>query len=261
MGRLSANPPERPGLRYAIDRIENGDATHLAVLTPTALGRSEAHVDEVRREIRARGARSLACHDGRGRKGAPPASRLIVNQPVSPAAALAARQMIGSLTPTVSGSKRHEFMLAATEVVNNAVVHAAQRGDPDGDIRVEIAVSEVRMRLAVRDHGTGMEAPTRPSPGDDERVGGWGLYIVDAIADKWGHRTRPDDGVAGGGAQLIVTLHKEGGARWGASAGFCVSKHGSLEPSPHRREAEGRKLPQSCIRARARLTRPSQLGR
>ncbi len=188
VGRLSANPLERPGLRYAIDRIENGDATHLAVLTPSALGRSEVRVDEVRREIRARGGAVCSGVPRRTRavRGAPPASRLIVNQPVSPAAALAARQMIGSLTPTVSGSKRHEFMLAATEIVNNAVVHAAQRGDPGGEIRVEIAVSEVRMRLAVRDHGAGFEAPTRPSPGDDERVGGWGLYIVDAIADEWG---------------------------------------------------------------------------
>jgi anti-sigma regulatory factor (Ser/Thr protein kinase) len=184
VGRLSANPLERPGLRYAIDRIENGDATHLAVLTPSALGRSEAHVDEVRREIRARGGAVCSGVPRRTRavRGAPPASRLIVNQPVSPVAALAARQMIGSLTPAVSGSKRHEFMLAATEIVNNAVVHANQRGD----LRVEIAVSEVRMRLAVRDHGAGFEAPARPSPGDDERVGGWGLYIVDAIADEWG---------------------------------------------------------------------------
>jgi anti-sigma regulatory factor (Ser/Thr protein kinase) len=94
--------------------------------------------------------------------------------------------MIGSMTPNVSQSKRHDLMLLATEVVNNAVVHASQRGEANGDIRVEIAVSEARMRLAVRDRGGGFEVPAPPEPASDEQVGGWGLYIVDAIADEWG---------------------------------------------------------------------------
>ena len=188
VGRLRGSPLERPGLRYALDQIETGEVTHIAVPAPTALGRSERQVERVIREVHKRGGRVYAGNPGGRFRSAPgsPARRLIVNQPASPTAAKAARQMIGSMTPNVSQSKRHDLMLLATEVVNNAVVHASQRGEANGDIRVEIAVSEARMHLAVRDRGAGFEIPAPPEPAGDEQVGGWGLYIVDAIADEWG---------------------------------------------------------------------------
>ena len=188
VGRLRGSPLERPGLRYALDQIEAGEVTHIAVPEPTILGRSERQVARVLREVHERGG-SIYAGSPSGRFRATPGSparRLIVNQPASPTAAQEARQMIDWMTPNVSKSKRHDLMLLATEVVNNAVVHASQRGEANGDIRVEIAVSDARMHLAVRDRGAGFEIPAPPEPASDERVGGWGLYIVDAIADEWG---------------------------------------------------------------------------
>ena len=188
--RSQAKPLERPGFQYALDRIAAGDATHLIVAKKTALGRSRAEVGEVLRELSRRG--GLVCSVNgapvtSARQGSP-VRRFILDQPASSDAAGAARSMIGSITSDLSGSKRHELMLAATEIVNNAVLHAGQRGQ--GDIRVELAVSEARVRFAVRDDGPGFEVP-QPHRQGDPQVGGWGLYLVDAIADRWGVEHEP----------------------------------------------------------------------
>jgi anti-sigma regulatory factor (Ser/Thr protein kinase) len=197
--RSEAKPLERPGFQYALDRIAAGDATHLVVAKETALWRSEAEVGEVVRELSRRGgliysvngepeaAAWAGARSASSRQGSP-VRRFILDQPASADAAGAARTMIGSMTPDLSGSERHDLMLAATEVVNNAVLHAGQRGE--GDIRVELAVSEARVRFAVRDGGSGFDVPQSHRRGDPQ-IGGWGLYLVDAIADRWGVEHEP----------------------------------------------------------------------
>ena len=40
------------------------------------------------------------------------------------------------------------------------------------------------MRVAVRDPGPGFRPPTPPP--DPGHVGGWGLVLVDQLAEKWG---------------------------------------------------------------------------
>jgi peptidoglycan hydrolase-like protein with peptidoglycan-binding domain/anti-sigma regulatory factor (Ser/Thr protein kinase) len=197
--RSQAKPLERPGFQYALDRIAAGDATHLVVAKETALWRSKAEVSEVVRELSRRGGliysvngepETEAWAEARSessRQGSP-VRRLILDQPASADAAGATRTMIGSMTPDLSGSERYALMLAATEVVNNAVLHAGQRGE--GDIRVELAVSEARVRFAVRDDGSGFDVPQSHQRGDPQ-IGGWGLYLVDAIADRWGVEHEP----------------------------------------------------------------------
>jgi len=197
--RSEAKPLERPGFQYALDRIAAGDATHLVVAKETALWRSKAEVGEVLRELSRRGgliysvngepetAAWAGARIASGRQGSP-VRRFILDQPASADAAGATRTMIGSTTPDLSGSERYALMLAATEVVNNAVLHAGQRGE--GDIRVELAVSEGRVRFAVRDDGSGFDVPQSPRRGDPN-IGGWGLYLVDAIADRWGVEHEP----------------------------------------------------------------------
>jgi len=197
--RSQAKPLERPGVQYALNRIAAGDATHLVVAKETALWRSKAEVGEVLRELSRRGgliysvngepetAAWAGARIASGRQGSP-VRRFILDQPASADAAGATRTMIGSTTPDLSGSERYALMLAATEVVNNAVLHAGQRGE--GDIRVELAVSEGRVRFAVRDDGSGFDVPQSPRRGDPN-IGGWGLYLVDAIADRWGVEHEP----------------------------------------------------------------------
>jgi peptidoglycan hydrolase-like protein with peptidoglycan-binding domain/anti-sigma regulatory factor (Ser/Thr protein kinase) len=197
--RSHAKPLERPGFQYALNRIAAGDATHLVAAKQTALWRSSAEFFEVMRELSRRGGLIYSVNGEpkkapwAGGRSAPsrqgsPVRRLIFDQPASADAAGATRTMIGSMTPDLSGSERYDLMLAATEVVNNAVLHAGQRGE--GDIRVELAVSEARVRFAVRDDGSGFDVPQSHQRGDPQ-IGGWGLYLVDAIADRWGVEHEP----------------------------------------------------------------------
>jgi peptidoglycan hydrolase-like protein with peptidoglycan-binding domain/anti-sigma regulatory factor (Ser/Thr protein kinase) len=193
-----AKPLERPGLRYALERIAERDARYLVVGELTDLGRSRAEVSQVLRELARRGG-VIAVRDGLatglrvrgtamsdGPDFAP--RRFILEQPASPDVAGTARQMIDSMTTDLSGSKRHDLMLLTTEVVNNAVRHAAR--DVESDIRVEVLVSRTQVRLEVRDRGPGFDVPQLPEPGE-EQSGGWGLYLIDAIADRWGVEHEP----------------------------------------------------------------------
>lgn len=69
-----------------------------------------------------------------------------------------------------------------TELVNNAVRHSGVGADRS--LRVDIRRWPERVRVTVVDPGTGVK-PVRP-PLRREELGGWGLFLVDRIADRWG---------------------------------------------------------------------------
>ena len=71
-----------------------------------------------------------------------------------------------------------------TELVTNAVGHA--KIGPEQSLRVELRFSPQRVRVEVLDAGTGFTRTGAPSRGDE--FGGWGLFLVDQIADRWGVR-------------------------------------------------------------------------
>jgi serine phosphatase RsbU (regulator of sigma subunit) len=98
----------------------------------------------------------------------------------APAVARAAVETLppGSLEPPVA----HTARLLASELVTNSVRHGG--GDEHDWIGLEVALSPSALRVEVSDHGAGFEpAPARPGPDD---VGGRGLFLVDALADRWG---------------------------------------------------------------------------
>lgn len=78
--------------------------------------------------------------------------------------------------------------LLTTELVTNSIRHAGL--GPDDYIDVAAAWSGTVLRVIVRDSGSaGPPSETvagsfRPSPGGQS--GGWGLYLVDKIATRWG---------------------------------------------------------------------------
>ncbi len=70
--------------------------------------------------------------------------------------------------------------LAVSELVSNALVHGA------GSIQVGLLSDGDQIRLEVTDEGRTPEPP-RPAEGTDtDGAGGWGLRIVDELADRWG---------------------------------------------------------------------------
>ena len=72
-----------------------------------------------------------------------------------------------------------QILLAVSEVTTNAVVHGS------GPIDVAMDATSDRLRVTVTDHGGGTPALHRPDPRHGE-IGGWGLHLVDNVADEWG---------------------------------------------------------------------------
>jgi anti-sigma regulatory factor (Ser/Thr protein kinase) len=68
--------------------------------------------------------------------------------------------------------------LCVSELATNALVHSGADG-----FLVELAVADDRLRLEVRDAGTGL--PEQQSPGEDCATGR-GLFLVAEYADGWG---------------------------------------------------------------------------
>jgi anti-sigma regulatory factor (Ser/Thr protein kinase) len=88
-------------------------------------------------------------------------------------------QLSGVLRPR----KVAEAELLTTELFTNAVRHAQlQAGDPVG---VEVMIGPRSVRVSVIDGGTGFDygKMLREPPND---TGGWGLFLIESIADHWG---------------------------------------------------------------------------
>ena len=79
-----------------------------------------------------------------------------------------------------------DAQLLVSELVANSMRHA--RIGPNDTIRVTAEVEKGRLRVDVIDGGRGDLPPVaggiRPSPGAES---GWGLYLVETLATRWGH--------------------------------------------------------------------------
>jgi anti-sigma regulatory factor (Ser/Thr protein kinase) len=92
----------------------------------------------------------------------------------------AARSVLESFTRPLSSTDRYDASLCLSELVTNAVQHP---GHGSGDeLRLDLSLTEVVLRVEVRDPGVGFE-PGDPTVGDER---GWGLFIVDQLASRWG---------------------------------------------------------------------------
>jgi serine/threonine-protein kinase RsbW len=76
-------------------------------------------------------------------------------------------------------------LLAVSELVTNAIVHGR------GQIDVHVTLRSDLLRVEVCDEGGGVAA-IRPTHDSGDHIGGWGLRMVDSIADRWeSHRLSP----------------------------------------------------------------------
>jgi len=71
--------------------------------------------------------------------------------------------------------------LLATELVTNAVRHAGLTCHEA--IGLEVGIKDQMLRVSVTDGGPGFDKPKHPVGG---LGGGFGLQLVEAIADRWG---------------------------------------------------------------------------
>ena len=90
--------------------------------------------------------------------------------------ARAARQLVNGHTASLASQQREDAVLMVSELVTNAVLHGV------GAISLRIDAEGDTVRVEVADEGNVALAPS-PEPGAH---GGWGLRIVEQLADDWG---------------------------------------------------------------------------
>ena len=76
-----------------------------------------------------------------------------------------------------------DLQLCVTELVTNSVQHADTR---DGDVEMRVRVSGDGVRIEVGDRGQGFATDRHGRRRRRFGPGGWGLYIVEVVADRWG---------------------------------------------------------------------------
>jgi anti-sigma regulatory factor (Ser/Thr protein kinase) len=70
--------------------------------------------------------------------------------------------------------------LMVSEVVTNALLH----GGGGRDVELRVSEHDEVVRVEVCDHGEGFVP--QPRALDNDREGGYGLYLVEQLADRWG---------------------------------------------------------------------------
>ena len=102
--------------------------------------------------------------------------------PAGPQAPGEARHALDGLAERIQSERLDEVRLLVSELVTNSVRHAGI--DHRDWIGLKVDVSTRKLRVEVTDGGPGFEAG-RPLP-SMYQDSGWGLYLVEQIADRWG---------------------------------------------------------------------------
>ena len=99
-----------------------------------------------------------------------------------PYAVTAARLALADLESHVDASVAFDVRLLVSELVTNSVQHA--QVSAEDSIVLAVRFSDEAVRCEVRDNGPGFEPPATPPP--DDADAGWGLFLVEQLADGWG---------------------------------------------------------------------------
>ncbi|MEW1721881.1 ATP-binding protein [Streptomyces sp. NPDC093109] len=116
----------------------------------------------------------------------PPPQLVLVSEPQSVGAARGwVREFVGSRLPAASGERAGDIELVVSELVTNAIRYGSEPGD---SVLVVLAVLPAFVRVEVHD-------PVRRRPRvravSRQRARGRGLFIVAALAERWGVEERP----------------------------------------------------------------------
>jgi anti-sigma regulatory factor (Ser/Thr protein kinase) len=97
-------------------------------------------------------------------------------------AAAAARQALVADDGELPATVRDDVLLLVSELVSNAVVHAG--AGPERPLQVQVLRGPRWVVVTVADEGPGFS--WHPNAERRNESGGWGLFLVDQIADCWG---------------------------------------------------------------------------
>ncbi|MEX1209131.1 MAG: ATP-binding protein [Acidimicrobiia bacterium] len=103
-----------------------------------------------------------------------------------------ARSAASPFARTLGPDRRNDFLLLVSELVTNSVRHAGPI--PVDSIDLIVHLDEKRARVEVHDPGPAFELALRqPQPRDRS---GWGFFLVDKVAQRWGVEQRATTNVA-----------------------------------------------------------------
>jgi anti-sigma regulatory factor (Ser/Thr protein kinase) len=97
----------------------------------------------------------------------------------TPLAPARARYALDEIAGRISAERMRDVRLLVSELVTNAVRHAG-----GAVVRLVVALEGRTLRIEVHDPGRGFEL--KPPPDDPLRASGWGLVLVEELADRWG---------------------------------------------------------------------------
>lgn len=128
--------------------------------------------------------------DGSGRPayGASSAGSAAFDLPAVPVAVGTARRIVRDLLTAwgVPGEVRDDVLLVISELVTNALVHAAGERI---SCRLRRTAERVRIEVEDQDGGPGLPVVGRPGPHEQH---GRGLFLVEALSSDWGVTAVPD---------------------------------------------------------------------
>jgi anti-sigma regulatory factor (Ser/Thr protein kinase) len=107
--------------------------------------------------------------------------------PGGPAAASTARQALGHLRGDFDEPLMETMRLLVTELVANSVRHARAQ-----IVSVKAVVTGSSIWLEVADEGPGFEIRGALQKGAESDESGWGLFLVERLANRWGVRREGD---------------------------------------------------------------------
>lgn len=96
-----------------------------------------------------------------------------------PEAPSKARRALGKLRGDIDPPLMETMRLLVTELVSNSVKHASAEA-----VSLRVLVGRQSVLVEVTDHGPGFQH--RPRRRNDARDSGWGLFLVERLAHRWG---------------------------------------------------------------------------
>jgi anti-sigma regulatory factor (Ser/Thr protein kinase) len=114
-----------------------------------------------------------------------PAKIELTLQP-TPHAAAQARIALDDLEHELGAALLKDLRLMVSELVTNSIRHSATGRRDSVELRAWLF--ENRFRIEVSDAGPGFRPVATAGRGEEE--GGWGLFIVESLSDRWGAERR-----------------------------------------------------------------------
>jgi anti-sigma regulatory factor (Ser/Thr protein kinase) len=99
------------------------------------------------------------------------------------ASALARQAVRSALMPVLSRRRLEDVVIATSELVSNAVRHSGAR--ESGTVAVHVVADRGSLQVDVTDPGPGFD-PSRLDDPASLAASGYGLRIVERLADRWG---------------------------------------------------------------------------